>query len=121
MLCMDFFSHWSIWTIIPKALLITLFIIGIIICFAPTKKLNLEQNFWLQLRVIAFIVIMTLVLPLFGGKSDIGLSLTQPFFLMIAVLTVFQLRMQWKRVQQEKAKEEELKKQQERLKGKNQK
>lgn len=118
LLCMDFFSNWHIWTVVPKTVMIIVFIIGIIICFTPTKKLNLEQNFWLQVRVIAAIIILIFVLPLFGGHSELGLSVTQPFFIIILALSVLQLRMQWKRVQQEKAKEEELKKQQEKLKGK---
>lgn len=118
LLCMDFFSTWHIWTVVPKTVMIILFIIGIIICFTPTKKLNLEQNFWLQLRVIVAIVILIFVLPLFGGHSQLGLSVTQPFFIIILLLSALQLRMQWKRVQQEKAQEEELKKQQEKLQGK---
>lgn len=118
LLSMDFFSEWHIWTVIPKTVMIIIFIIGMLVCFAPTKKIDLERNFWLQLRVMAIILMMIIVLPFFGGQSQIGLSLTEPFFIIVIVLSVFQLRMQWKRVQDEKAKEEELKKQQDKLQGK---
>lgn len=118
LLSMDFFSEWHIWTVIPKFVMIIIFIIGMLVCFAPTKKIDLERNFWLQLRVMAIILLMIIVLPFFGGQSQIGLSLTEPFFIIVIVLSLFQLRMQWKRVQDEKAKEEELKKQQDKLQGK---
>ncbi|MBQ0141039.1 MAG: hypothetical protein KBT36_17365 [Kurthia sp.] len=118
LLSMDFFNEWHIWTVIPKTVVIILFIIGMIFSFAPSKKLDLEANFWLQLRVMAVIIIMIIVLPFFGGQSEIGLSLSEPFFIIVILLCLFQLRMQWKRVQQEKAKEEEIKKQQEKLQGK---
>lgn len=120
LLCLDFFNDWQIWTVIPQKALVIIFIIGLFICFVPFKKLDTMSNFWMQLRVIVFLIVMIFALPLFGGKSDIGLSLNQPFFLMIIALTLFQLRMQWKRAKEEKAKEEELKKQQDKLKGKRQ-
>lgn len=118
LLCMDFFSQAHIWTVLPKAVVITVLVIAMIICFVPAKKLDVEANFWLQLRVIVIIVIMILVLPLFGGKSDIGLSLTEPFFIIVIALSLVQIRMQWKRVKAEKEQEEELKKQQEKQQGK---
>lgn len=118
LLSMDFFSEWHIWTVIPKTVVIIIFIIGMLISFAPAKKLNLEANFWLQLRVMFVIIVMIVALPLFGGKSQIGLSLSEPFFIIVIVLCIFQLRMQWKRVKEEKAKEDEIKKQQDKLQGK---
>ncbi|GEK34579.1 hypothetical protein [Kurthia sibirica] len=121
LLCLDFFSDWHIWSVIPKKVLIIIFIIGLFVCFVPLKKLDTMANFWMQLRVIVFLIVMIMVLPLFGGKSDIGLSLSQPFFLMIIALTIFQLRMQWKRAKHEKEQEEELKKQQEKQQGKRKK
>lgn len=118
LLSMDFFSEWHIWIVVPKTIVVLIFIVGMLFSFAPTKKLDLEANFWLQLRVMLVIVVMIVALPLFGGKSQIGLSLNEPFFIIVIVLCVFQLHMQWKRVKQEKEKEEELKKQQDKQQGK---
>lgn len=118
LLSMDFFSDWQIWTIVPKSVLIILFIIGILFSFAPTKKIDLEANFWLQLRVMLALVVMIIALPLFGGQSSIGLSISEPFFIIVIILSLFQLRMQWKRVKEERIKEEELKKQLEKQQGK---
>lgn len=119
LLSMDFFSGWQIWTLIPKTVIIIIFIVGMIFCFAPTKKLDVEKNFWLQLRVMLIVIVMIIALPLFGGKSSIGLSLSEPFFIIVILLSFLQIRMQWKRVKTEKKQEEELKKQQDKLKGKN--
>lgn len=121
LLSMDFFSGWHIWTVIPKTVIIIVFIVGMLFCFAPSKKLDVEKNFWLQLRVMSIIIVMIILLPFFGGQSSIGLSLTEPFFIIVIILSFVQIRMQWKRVKDEKAKEEELKKQQEKLEGKRKK
>lgn len=118
LLCKDFFSDWHIWTVIPTAVFITILVIGLIIIFIPTKKLDVEANFWFQLRAMVVVIVMILALPLFGGTSAIGLSLNEPFFIIVILLSLFQIRMQWKRVKTEKQQQEELKKQQEKQQGK---
>lgn len=104
----DSFHDWSLWASLPQGPFYVVIVVLLLICFYPTKKLSLMKNFWMQLRVIVFTLAVIILLPSFGGQSHIGLDVRQPVFIMVIVLSVFQLSMQHKRAKQQVAREKEI-------------
>lgn len=107
----DQFSDMTIWQSIPSTPFYIVIVIALIICFYPEKKISLIQNFWMQLRVIVFILALIILIPMFGGKSAVGLKPTEPIFIIVLIVSVFQLRMQYKRAKQQVAREKEIEEQ----------
>lgn len=107
----DSFHDWTIWSHIPQAPFYIVVVILLLVCFYPTKKLSLMHNFWMQLRVIVVTLGLIVVLPFIGGNSAIGLDVREPIFVMVIILSFFQLSMQHKRAKQQVAREKEIEKQ----------
>lgn len=107
----DSFHQWTIWSYIPQALFYIVVVVLLLVCFYPTKKLSLMHNFWMQLRVIVVTLVVIVALPFFGGRSAIGLDVREPIFVIVIILSFFQLSMQHKRAKQQVAREKEIEKQ----------
>ncbi len=107
----DQFHDLAIWENIPSTPFYIVIVIALIVCFYPEKKISLIQNFWMQLRVIVFILALIVLMPMFGGQSAVGLKPTQPIFIIVLIVSVFQLRMQYKRAKQQVAREKEIEEQ----------
>lgn len=107
----DSFHDWPIWSHIPQAPFYIVVVILLLVCFYPTKKLSLMHNFWMQLRVIVVTLLVTILLPVVGGQSAVGLDIREPVFIMVIVLSAFQLSMQHKRAKQQVAREKEIEEQ----------
>ncbi|MBK3495154.1 hypothetical protein JFL43_09860 [Viridibacillus sp. YIM B01967] len=102
---MDFFSQLPIFTVIPKKVIILLTLVLILISFLPIgkQKTNALDDFKWHAFLTGYLVVAIIVMQLLGGKSSSGISFNNGFVLLVAAITIWELRSKWRKVKQETA------------------
>jgi hypothetical protein len=98
LMCMDFYQEWGFWESLPKLLWVLVgFAFLMFSVFSPASNGKMV-HFYIEAFVMAYLVALILILPLFGGTSSVGFNANEPFLWIVILLTVWQLNSYRKRI-----------------------
>lgn len=86
----DFFPTFQDLLHIPKLILIGLLLL--VFLFSGNRKGNSSKlNFWWQMILMAYLLGLMVLFTLFGGTSQVGLSLSSPIIWILLVFGVWEI------------------------------
>ena len=95
----DFFPNLNQILYIPKPVLIGLLLVILLVGFFINriqKDDSPRSSFWWQVAITSYLLILLVVFTLFGGISQVGISLSSPVIWIILVISVFDILKEYK-------------------------
>ena len=95
----DFFPNLNQILYIPKSVLIGLLLVILLVGFFINriqKDDSSKSSFWWQVAITSYLLILLVVFTLFGGISQVGISLSSPVIWIILVISVFNILKEYK-------------------------
>ena len=101
LMCYDFYKEWTIWQSLPKWTWVVVgFALLLFSVCAPASK-DKMIHFYVEVAVMVYLVLLIILLPYLGGQSAVGFSMKEPFFWIVILITVWQLKSYRKRITNE--------------------
>ncbi len=95
----DFFPNLNQILYIPKPVLIGLLLVILLVGFFINriqKDDSPRSSFWWQVAITSYLLILLVVFTLFGGISQVGISLSSPVIWILLVISVFDILKEYK-------------------------
>ena len=95
----DFFPNLNQILYIPKPVLIGLLLVILLVGFFINriqKDDSSKSSFWWQVAITSYLLILLVVFTLFGGISQVGISLSSPVIWILLVISVFDILKEYK-------------------------
>ncbi|VDG97951.1 Uncharacterised protein [Lysinibacillus sphaericus] len=97
----DFFPKLNDLLYIPKPVVIGVSLIILFFGFFATRLLKddtSKSNFLWQVSFMSYLLILIIVFSLFGGISQVGLSVSSPAIWLVLTISVFELFREYKKL-----------------------
>lgn len=95
----DFFPNFNQILYIPKPVLIGLLLVILLVGFFINriqKDDSPRSSFWWQVAITSYLLILLVVFTLFGGISQVGISLSSLVIWILLVISVFEILKEYK-------------------------
>ena len=95
----DFFPSFSSLLSVPKPILIGLLLLILLVGFLINriqKDVSPKISFWCQVVFSSYLLVLLFVFTLFGGISQVGISLSSPVVWILLVISFFEIIKEYK-------------------------